>query len=1013
MLQSHQKKLFFAFLCFAFLSLTVSGLYAQDVQKAGTAAYDHGMTLFENGLYEKSAEELAHFVTHHPDNALVLSADFYHARAKAQTDPEHAQAYYQQFIEKHPRTAFAQKIMIDLAQKEVDAGDYDQAIDHYRRALKQSISKNQSAKIYYWMADAEAKNGNKQQAKQYYYTLASKYPNTEWAPKALFARGRLFLQEQKYDRASSVFQKIMKRYPHNDITRRIGIAQGEAYYEQQKYQKAINALKENLPYLKGDEKNEAILLIAESYNADNDFEKASTKYLQYINLTKGTDKERAAHYGLGWVYHKQKIYHWAAREFGEAAQGKDTLAQKSLYLKAINQKMAGQLKKAVKTFSEFGKRYSGGLWYEHAYYEWAITEYQMKNYPKAIEVLLKLVRSGKTPKMKGKIYTMLGQAYFANREYTRALKAYNVAEKSHDVDPSVERKARYQKAWMQYYNQAYKPAQKIFAKLYQNHPDTDVGKKALFWNANALYHLHRYRTAIKLFKQYISKYPHDELTGAALYSLGWSYFETGQYQNALKPFQNFLQNYKAPDIALYPYDTDTRLRMGDSYYALGEYDKAIQTYKKSVHDDPGGDYAVFQIGNSYFRQDKIYQAVRTFRKFMKQYPKSGLQEQAQYNIAYIYLNSGNFQQAIEEFKKAVQKYPNTRWAARSQFNIGDAYYNNGQYKKAIRAYEKVMNDYPRSHYLIQAANGIRYAKKILKGGKKPSKAKGNQPIDTSSVIQNFVKNNPHAKRAADRLRFNQAEGLVQSGDYIEAINKLKKYTQNSQNPKLLPDAYFLLATSYKKTNHEADAEETYKTIVQKFKTSDASSKALAALGKLMYRQKNYQQSHQYYKTLADKGGKYRAEGYVGMGNALLAMGKIGEAKDQYQSALSANSKSDAAKVGLAKVAIQNEDYEQADQKLRSVAQNNETETGAEAQYLLGLTQQKRHHYKQALQAYEKVQSLYQNDDHWVALAMLKSGESYYQQGNKNQAQKVLKSLIQAYPQSPQSQKAQQLLKEHR
>src|SRR5699024_10323008 len=153
-------------------------------------------------------------------------------------------------------------------------------------------------------------------------------------------------------------------------------------------------------------------------------------------------------------------------------------------------------------------------------------------------------------------------------------------------------------------------------------------------------------------------------------------------------------------------------------------------------------------------------------------------------------------------------------------------------------------------------------------------------IDTTSVINNFIKNNPHAARAADRLRFNQAEGLVQSGDYIKAIDKLKKYTKTSKNPNLLPDAYFLLAESYKKTSHIADAVKTYQTIVKKFEGSDESSKALAALGRLMYKQQNLQKAYQYYQKLAQKGGKYRAMGHVGMGNVRLKQGQVNKAESQ-------------------------------------------------------------------------------------------------------------------------------------
>ncbi len=985
-----------------------SELYAQDVQKPNTATYDDGITLFENGLYKKSAEELAAFIKQHPKQTLVVSAQFYRARARAKADPAHARAYYKQFIQTHPNTSFAQKLLIDLAQEEAKAGKYDKAMTHYQRALNQSITKKQSARILYWMAETEANRKDYGQARAYFSKLADKYPKSGLAPKALYARGRLFLKEDQFKAASKDFHTLEQRYPDDKITRRVGTALGEAYFKQKKYKKAIQALKKSLPYLEGDQKAKGILLIAESRNALNQFDKASSKYLQYINLTKGTDKERNAHYGLGWVYHKRKIYHWAAREFGKAAAGNDTLARKALYLKAVNEELGGHYKQSLKSFREFGKRYSGGLWYEEAYYEWATAAYEMGNYTEAIETLLKLVRSKKNLNMKGKVYTRLGQAYFANKEYTRALQAYNAAEKTSNLDPKVRRQARYQKAWLQYYNQAYKPAQKNFEELYRKSPDSKIGKKALFWNANAHFHLKHFGTAAQLFKHFVHKYPSDTLSGAAVYSLGWSYFKMGQYKKAIKPFRNFLSNYKPPSVALFPYDTDTRLRLGDSYYALSNYDKAIQVYQKSINDDPGGDYALFQIGNCYYRSDRTYQAVKTFRRFLQAHPQSRLREQAQYNIAYIYLNTGNYAQAVQEFQKAIQKYPGTRWAARSQFNIGDAYYNAGDYKKAIAAYRKVLNKYPNSNYLIEAANGIQYAQKASGSGKLKGHKKG-QPMDTASVVEQFIKNNPHKTKAADRLRYYQAESLVQSGDYIKAIPKLKQYIRVSNNQKLLPQAYLDLAISYKKTDHQTDAINTYQSVVKEYAKSDEASEALSALGDLMYASRKYQQSYQYYKQLAEKGGNDRLKGYVGMGNAQLAMNNNGKAKSHYESALNINANYAPANVGLARIAIKQGDYEEADQKLHSVAHSNTKETGAEAQYLLGVTQQKRHHYKQALNEYSKVQTLYKLYDHWNAKSMLKSGQCYYKMGNKGQAQKVLQSLIHNYPHSTQAAKALRLI----
>ena len=84
---------------------------------------------------------------------------------------------------------------------------------------------------------------------------------------------------------------------------------------------------------------------------------------------------------------------------------------------------------------------------------------------------------------------------------------------------------------------------------------------------------------------------------------------------------------------------------------------------------------MFQVANSYYRANRTFEAVSTFRRLLRIYPFSKLREQAQYNVAYIYMTTGNNEQAIEEFETVINRYPGTEWAARAQYNIGDAHYN--------------------------------------------------------------------------------------------------------------------------------------------------------------------------------------------------------------------------------------------------------------------------------------------------------------------------------------------------
>jgi TolA-binding protein len=972
-------------------------LQAQEVQEPASQDFNDAVTLFNKGLFEESITEFEHFIQTHENHQLATTAHYYLSRARAVTDTTNASVHFEEFVNDYPFSNYSSKLLFDLGQQADSAGEYKQAETYYSRALKLGLDKKESAKALYWMGESAASDSNFAQARRHFMRLADEYPQSEWAAKALYARGRLYLAENKYDSSSVAFEILKDRYPNNEMTRRVGTALGESYYQQGRYKEAIEALKNAMPHLDDELRSKAVYLIAESSNYLGNYDEASRYYKQYINMNEGTDKVRVAHYGLGWLYHKQEIYHWAADEFGKAAEGDDETARKALYYKAVNEKLGSRYANALNTFRSFGDRFQKGLWVERAYYEWAVTAYEVGRHTEAIDALLPLVRSDRELDWKGKVYTLLGEAYFANKEYTRALQAFEAAEKVTDVDETVKRQAKFQKAWVQYSNHAYEQAQPIFRSVYTGAPDTELGKEALFWSADALYQLQQYGQAAKQFAEFINRYPDHEMIGPANYALGWSYFKNGDYKQAINPFKIFYEDYQAPDVALYPYDTDTQLRIGDAYYAISDYENAISYYQEAIGAEPGGDYAMYQMANSYYRDEETYEAVTTFRRFLRIYPYSQFVEQAQYNIAYIYLNTGNYTQAVEEFQEVINKYPNTEWAARAQYNIGDAYYNAGDYEKAVASYKAVMEGYPQSEYIIEAVNGIQYSQMSM-----------GQPDSSSAILEDFIADHPQTSMA-DRLRFRQADNRMQSGNYRAAIDEFQQYIRITNNRELLPDAHFNLANAYEQTDRIAKAVDEYEMIVNEFPNSERVGPSLASLGRIAYARVDYKQSFEYFSRLAKQGQKYREEGYIGMGNAQLAMNDLDEAEKHYQSALQGNKDYEPAKVGLAKIAVEKENYQRAQELLSPIAESNTTEVGAEAQYYLGEIHQQQGNYQQAVKAYANVNILYEAFSDWVARALLRQAESYIQMGQTGEARSTLNTLVEDYPGTPQAQDAQKLL----
>jgi TolA-binding protein len=197
-------------------------------------------------------------------------------------------------------------------------------------------------------------------ARTYFLSLSDEYRRSEWSPRALYARGRLYLVEERFSESADAFELLRERHPFDSMTRRIGTALGESYYQQGQFEDAIRAFEDAMPHLDHENRQKAVYLIAESYNALNDFNNAMRYYRNFINNAEEGDDLRIAHYGLGWVYHKQEVYHWAARSFGDAATGDDELARKALYYKGANEKLAGRRDQAIATFREFGQRFQDG-----------------------------------------------------------------------------------------------------------------------------------------------------------------------------------------------------------------------------------------------------------------------------------------------------------------------------------------------------------------------------------------------------------------------------------------------------------------------------------------------------------------------------------------------------------------------------------------------------------------------------------------------------------------------------
>ncbi len=94
------------------------------------------------------------------------------------------------------------------------------------------------------------------------------------------------------------------------------------------------------------------------------------------------------------------------------------------------------------------------------------------------------------------------------------------------------------------------------------------------------------------------------------------------------------------------------LRQGESAYASGNYDAAIQHFITSQLDAPEKAGIAYNLGNARYKNKDYDGAIQAYRQVLDSKDKS-LKEKALYNMGNAYYKKGDFDKAIENYKTAL------------------------------------------------------------------------------------------------------------------------------------------------------------------------------------------------------------------------------------------------------------------------------------------------------------------------------------------------------------------------
>lgn len=145
-----------------------------------------------------------------------------------------------------------------------------------------------------------------------------------------------------------------------------------------------------------------------------------------------------------------------------------------------------------------------------------------------------------------------------------------------------------------------------------------------------------------------------------------------------------------------PKDFDAHVKLGDVYFRMQQYDKAIAEYKKASKIKAKSAVPHYAIATVYNAQGRANQAIKELNTALKLAP--GYSE-AYFLLGEIYFNQDKYGEAEKAFKKLTELEP---VLADAHYRLGLTYEKQGRRELAIGEYQETLRFVP-DHEDAQAA----------------------------------------------------------------------------------------------------------------------------------------------------------------------------------------------------------------------------------------------------------------------------------------------------------------------
>ncbi|WP_425391546.1 tetratricopeptide repeat protein [Ekhidna sp.] len=662
-------------------SITASELSTQDKASYG---YIYGLHQLAGGNY-KNAKGLFQFARKNGfSNTAAL--DYYEAYASYHLDDwERA---LEGFEKSSSTNEYGTSSKFFIAKIQLENGQLDQVIELAQGELSEEASITNSG-FYQIIGEAYALKNNTQKADAYFERAIQLHPGRptsalyyqagvskfkignedkaisyltkaglqggEYAQLSAFQLGRLYLKKGALEDA--LFAYIEASAADNDVIKE------EAYYQSaqihtklENYSEAIQYASDYLDqFNSGQWKVEMQNLIAQSYLRTSNYDLA-IEHLQSSGINTSTQKEvyQVVTFQKALLLFNDAAFDLSKKWFLESLKHPEDimLTNRSYYHLGEISLRVGAYKQALNHYqkqtlidplSHYGIGYA---YYNQQQYEAAISHFRN-------------ARNATEKEIQQDAAVRLADCLFATKSYDQAASIYqNLQNQLNSPYVTFQLGKTYRNLGND--DQAIRAFRTIFSS-------TRYGALARFESGMVFFEAAKFSEAIENFSQVINRFPDSPSVLESILNRGISYKNLGELGEAKNEYLSILNKYPTEEIAL-----NAILGLQELQQAgieVGNLESFIDTYKKANPNSGSLEVIEFEASKRQYFDFAYDQAVKSFEKFLKNYPSSSNNLEAKYYLADAYYRLEKYQESERVFNEL--KYVRNAFTGRILNRLGD------------------------------------------------------------------------------------------------------------------------------------------------------------------------------------------------------------------------------------------------------------------------------------------------------------------------------------------------------